>query len=71
MADPKKIAVKVRAVPKGGFWRAGRHWPGTLTDAEVTPAELEVLKREPKLIVLDGDVKVLDAKASDKGIKTP
>lgn len=67
MADLKKVAVKVRAVPQGGFWRAGRHWAASMTDAEVTPAELEMLKREPKLIVLDGDAKVLDS----KGGKTP
>lgn len=48
-----KIPVIVRAVPKGGFFRAGRHWPHDPIAVELDPDTIEALSREPKLVVTD------------------
>lgn len=48
--EEKKIAVRVAARPERGFHRAGRFWPPTPTDAEVTAAELKVIEASADLV---------------------
>lgn len=49
--DKTRHRVKVFCGRDKGFWRAGRHWPKGLTNAEVSGAELAQLKAEPHLTV--------------------
>jgi hypothetical protein len=48
----KTLKVIVRALPERGFYRAGRHWPRTETEAEVTEEQLVALKAEMNLAVV-------------------
>ena len=46
--------LKVRAVPKKGFWRAGRYWPHGGVDVgfdELTEDEWIALEMEPKIVI--------------------
>lgn len=46
--------LEVRAVPKKGFWRAGRYWPheGVEVDFdELTEDEWIALESEPKIVI--------------------
>jgi len=45
------IRVRVRAVSREGFFRAGQYWPGEWTTTEVEESTLTVLQREPWLVV--------------------
>ena len=42
----------VRAVPKNGFFRAGRHWPQNPVEVELDAETLEAIAAEPKLVVV-------------------
>lgn len=44
--------VIVRAVSKKGFFRAGRFWPNEPVEVEVEQETVEVLVKEPHLVVL-------------------
>lgn len=51
------VVVSVRSFPRpgyDGFCRGGRRWPTTPTLVRVTPALLDVLRREPLLAVDTG-----------------
>ena len=53
MAEPKVIA-KIKATKRGGFFRAGRHWPRSWTeirDGELTEAQFIAVVDEPMLVV--------------------
>jgi hypothetical protein len=52
-----KFTVRVTARSDSGFRRIGRFFGNSATDVEVTAAELEILKAETQLVVieLDGD----------------
>lgn len=41
----------VTAKAEAGFWRCGRHWPATPTEAEVSERDLGLLAKEPMLVV--------------------
>jgi hypothetical protein len=47
------IKIRVSARPEKGFYRAGRFWTSAPTDAEVTKAELVILKAETNLVVVE------------------
>jgi hypothetical protein len=66
------IAVVVTAIPTGGFYRAGRYWPPTPTEAEVSAEDLERLEAEPFLRVSepDGEAKKPNKAAGGKGRAT-
>lgn len=49
--NEKKIRVLVTARPEAGFYRCGRHWPASETEAEVSADELARLQAERKLSV--------------------
>jgi hypothetical protein len=65
-----KIPVIVRAVPKNGFFRAGQHWPNKPLEIELDPDVIEVLSREPKLVVTDNRPE-RDREPAPKPPKTP
>lgn len=45
----KKVKLMVKALPKRGFFRAGRYWPPEWTEVEVEPKVAKALEAEPML----------------------
>ena len=45
----KKVKLMVKALPKRGFFRAGRYWPPEWTEVELEPKVAKALEAEPML----------------------
>jgi len=68
MADsPKTIpALKIRAVPTKGFYRAGRHWvpePQVVPLSDFDKKQIAALRAEPNLVVEDAEIPPKPAEA--------
>jgi hypothetical protein len=51
MSETKMVKVRVEAKPEKGFFRCGRHWPKSVTEAEVPESDLSRLQAEKMLFV--------------------
>ena len=50
----EKITVKGASTHPSGHWRAGIKWTSKPESHEVTEAQLEELKRDPRIVLLQG-----------------